>query len=113
MIVGLFDSHAAEVARNNAIDAVSTANGQWIEEAVEALRQIAMQQDTLTSDDLARRVALPQEGRAAGGAFSLAKKRGIIEKTDRFRNSARVSKHRSPIRIWRSLLRPHTAEAIG
>lgn len=69
---------------------------------------VALARDEFTSDDIWR--ALPEDVtthdyRALGPVLRTAQRRGWIVPTDRFQLTEQRSRHRAPIRIWRSRLR--------
>lgn len=78
----------------------------WKAEALDALYAVARRQETLTGDDVWKELGAVDErfGSQMGLVFRLAKKGGAIASTALFQESQRPSRHRSGIRVWRSLL---------
>jgi hypothetical protein len=70
-----------------------------------AIRTLAATGQEFTSDDL--RPLLPAGSKVTGTAFSVARRRGLIEACG-YRQSITPSRHASVVRIWRG-----TAETIG
>lgn len=84
------------------------ADTTWRDVALEAVRRVAMARREFTTDAvlerLERETAYTHEMRALGPVMSRAQKAGWIEPTQRFENSAAVSRHKAPKRVWRSRL---------
>lgn len=72
----------------------------WIEDAVNAIRHVSLNQQTLTSDDIWPLVVTPPEPRAMGAAFTEAARRGVIRKTGQMVNSRRPECHSRPVAVW-------------
>ena len=96
-------------ARDTAMGVVDeNADAEWKDEALHAVYETAAVRPTFTADDVWERIPTwvwTHTPAALGPIMRRAAKKGWIEATDRFKNSARVSRHAAPIRIWRSLLR--------
>jgi hypothetical protein len=101
-----FDAAAAAAARERALDQVEGGSASWQEEAIVVLRRIAREKSELTTDDLWRALARPDdlEPRAAGALMRRAVREKLVERTDRTRKSERVACHRRDVRVWRSLV---------
>lgn len=78
----------------------------WQAKAIDAMRAVALKQQTFTSDDVWQALGVVEErfGSQMGIVFRLAKRRGWIASTARFQESLRPSRHRCGIRIWQSLM---------
>jgi hypothetical protein len=94
-------------ARDVAIDQVeANADKIWRREAERALVYCAMELDEFTADDVwAKLTESPREPRALGAVMRYAYKMDIIEPTETWKITARVSSHARPLRVWKSLLR--------
>lgn len=104
--LGLDDYVAAKLARDVGIARADSAAGEaWRASAVRAIRMCALDLSELTSDDVRKLCEDPPEPRAWGGAFKRAEALGYITATDRYHTPNRVSSHRRPMRVWRSLLK--------
>lgn len=104
-VAPLLDATLARAARDEAIQRVEDgASVDWLSRALEAVRRVAGQRETLTTDDVAGLVPEPPEPKAWGPVMLAAARAGYIERTDRTRESDRVSNHRRPMRVWHSLI---------
>ena len=72
----------------------------WMEDAIVAIRHLALTKKHITSDDIWPLVSKPPEPRAMGAAFTNAAKRGILRKTRMVQNSKRPACHSRPIAVW-------------
>jgi hypothetical protein len=105
----LFDVFIAEEERDKALARVeSHADDEWKKIALTVIRDIAIDQLELTTDDvwlaLAERDCATHEPRALGAVMRRAAAVGIIERTDVTRRSVRSTRHRGDVRVWKSLL---------
>src|SRR5215510_2922762 len=105
----LFDSVQAQAARDDALARVEAhAPANFMETALAVIRQIALRQQRLTTDDVWQRfrvlVAQPHERRAMGAAMVRAQTLGYIKPTKEIENSVMVACHRRPKRVWQSLV---------
>lgn len=92
---------SGEQLRDEAIARVSAnAPPNWIDDAINAIRHVALKHRLLSSDDVWPLVIQPPEPRALGAAFQEAARRGIIRKTDRVIASRRPECHGRPIAVW-------------
>lgn len=94
-------------AKEAAIVAVeANANQEWLDEALEAVVQVAKAQNHLTTDDVwARLTSTPNEThdpRAMGPVMIRARKLGYIKPTSRWELSRRLACHARPLRVWES-----------
>jgi hypothetical protein len=105
--VTLFDWAAAQAARDVAITRVGeNASATWMSLARQAIERCSRAMPEFTADDVWRAlqgVPGPHDGRAMGAAMNQARKDGLVEPTDRFRNSIQVSNHGRPVRLWRGV----------
>ena len=78
----------------------------WRAEALAAVRRVAERQEALTGDDVWQELGAVSEFYSAqiGIVFRQAKKLCYIETTAQFVESQRPARHRSGIRVWRSLV---------
>jgi len=100
--------HAAQVARDVAIDQVERAAGAaWLTRAVAAISFVARIRPEFTTDEVwqvlsgAGEAGRPREPRAMGAAMRVAHLTGICVPTTETMMSIRVACHRRPLRIWR------------
>jgi len=99
------DEAIARVDRN--------ADDEWKRRALSVIEWLAHQTDEFTTDEvwdgLAGLAGFPggatHEPRALGAMMKRAAKHGLIEATDRYRNSVRPECHARPVRIWASRVR--------
>ena len=81
------------------------ASPDWKEEALAVLARVAKTMPELTTDDVWHLVKeVTHEPRAMGPVMKAGATAGIIEATDRFKLTDRPSRHRAPVRVWRSLV---------
>lgn len=80
----------------------------WHNRALTALRQLAVEAEAFTADDLLERVGHPDTGHSANGAnnaigavFHEAKVRGIIEPTGTYRRSCQAKRKGGLVLVWR------------
>lgn len=106
-------------AREDAIDrAEANADRSWYALSRAAVIYVAERHEEFTTDAVWERLADcdvdldTHEHRAMGGVMRAALRDGIIERTDRTRQSTRPSAHRRPMRVWRSALREVTNDEI-
>jgi hypothetical protein len=78
----------------------------WLAGAVEAIRQVARERLLLTCDDVWAAMGGGDEVYRSqmGIAFRVAKRAGLIRMNGTYAESRRAPRHRSPVRVWRSLL---------
>lgn len=99
---------ATEAGIATASKKLDTDTGQaWLDVAINAIQRVAFDREYLSVDDVwmvLTETDREQFGPQLGIAFRKAKDRGYIEQTGGFTESQRPSRHRSPIRVWRSLL---------
>lgn len=100
-------TQTSRVARDKAIDQVgANADQIWRNAAEAALVRCAMDLDQFTADDIWLILKdAPREPRALGAVLRYAYKMEIIEPTETWKISDRVSSHARPLRVWKSLLR--------
>lgn len=78
---------------------------EWVDAALEAVADVALNHEYFTADACRGLAPEPPNPKAWGPVMQLAQKLKWIERTDRVQSTGRVSCHRSPKRVWRSLLR--------
>lgn len=104
----LLDLAASIAAKDEAVQRVaSNADPDWMRQAVDGIWALALNADTLTTDDVWDAIpdaATTHEPRALGAAMKRAASLGYITATDTYRPSARPACHARPVRVWRSLL---------
>jgi len=77
----------------------------WLDQAVAAIRWVAVRYPFLITDDVwAHGLEKPREPRALGPCFKRAEKLGFIEATDIFLKTDQTKRHRAPVMVWRSRL---------
>lgn len=103
-------SEFATMLREEAISrADAAAKEQWKADALAAVSICAELHKEFTTTTVwfwlakAHDFKMPAEPRAMGAVIRRAHKLGWIEPTDRFVNTHRASRHRAPVRVWRSL----------
>ena len=96
----------AEVVRDEAIQRVDEhANDAWKARAFDAIARVARRRSTLTTDDVWAAMDGPagtHEPRAMGPMMLSAARAGLIEATESYVKSARVTCHARPLRVWSS-----------
>lgn len=102
----IFDSGAAAVATEDAIDRVDAhADPEWSNRALEAVRRVALRKSSFIVDEVWHELGEePVEPRAMGPVMRRAAAKGLIARTERYQESERVTAHRNPRRIWQSLI---------
>lgn len=84
------------------------ADLDWKQIASKALRQCAETKAEFTTDDMWAIInetgIVTSENRAMGAIMQSASRSGMIKATGYFLPSKRVSKHKSPTRVWQSLI---------
>lgn len=84
------------------------ADLDWKKIASDALRKCAETKPEFTTDDMWEIInqtgVVTSENRAMGAIMQSASRAGIIKSTGYFLPSKRVSKHKSPTRVWQSLI---------
>lgn len=107
----LFDLPQARDARDAGIATVDgNAPDLWKSQAGEAIRRVCERQAEFICDDVWAELAAmnvtegPPEPRALGPVVLQAARRGLCERTGRYKPSANVSCHGNPRGIWRSLI---------
>ncbi len=86
-------------------DAARGAPDGWMDAAVSVIRHLALVHPYVCADDLwAAGLPPPPEARALGPAFTRAKGKGIVEATGIFVRTKQSTRHRAPVRVWRSAL---------
>lgn len=102
-----FDAAAGAAARDEAIDRVEVSAGEvWQASALVILKRVAIKQFEFTTDDLrlAGVADPPSDPRAFGALMRAAAHLRLVTPTDRTRCTERVTAHRRPQRVWRSLV---------
>lgn len=96
----------ATIARDEAIANVEGgADVRFMHAALAAIEQAAKAHQEFTTDDVEPLCMLsPEEPRSWGAAMMRAAKSGIIERTDRTRQSKSRVCHAREKRLWRSLI---------
>jgi len=107
-------AYEAERVTNEAISqAEQNATKEWMDYAWEALKQVAYQNKTLTTDDIwAILDRYPNiqthEPRAMGAIMRKAVKHKWIRKTGNYVTTRRPIAHQKPIAVWESLAFDHS-----
>jgi len=103
-----FDPASSGTARDEAMGrAEDYAHEEWKEVALEAVYQAALVNEKFIVDEVWRYMpsgVSTHDLRAMGPVMRRAIKAGWICSTDEYINSSRVTAHKNPRRIWRSLL---------
>jgi hypothetical protein len=104
-----YDSAGAASARDESMERVDEhADEEWKEAAYDSVYEVALENETLTADDVQRRLdgkpVHTHELRALGPIMLRAAKERIIEQDGTFTRSTQVQCHSMPRRIWRSLI---------
>ena len=105
------DLGPARDARDEAVERVDDNNADWIERmALPAIRAVAREHTYFITDQVWERVSeRPREPRAMGAAMTRAKSEGWIRPTDEWRQSASVTNHARPCRVWVGVEPPRSA----
>lgn len=86
-------------------DAETGADPEWRVRAARAIIRVAKEKETFTTDDVwLTGLDKPREPRALGPEMASAQVAGIIEATNVFKLTAQASRHRAPVRFWKSLI---------
>lgn len=102
--VGIDEYLASTRARELSIDRAEFGAGDdWLTSAVEAIWATSETLSLFSSDHVRKMIADPPEPRAWGAAFRKAAKLGFIVATKDHHIPNRISSHRRPMRLWRSL----------
>ncbi len=84
------------------------ADLDWKQIATKALMQCAQTKSEFTTDDMWEIInatgVVTSENRAMGSIMQSASRSGMIKATGYFLPSKRISKHKSPTRVWQSLI---------
>lgn len=104
-----FDAEEGEMRLADALIEVElAANERWKAAAHEAVREVAREQESFTTDDVWRVIEMKEvsthEPRALGAIMKNAVKDGVCENTDRYQNSIRAECHRRRIPVYRSMV---------
>ncbi|MGB5811744.1 MAG: hypothetical protein WBG86_14500 [Polyangiales bacterium] len=83
------------------------ANPGWKDEAYDAVMAVARARDTFTSDHVWQVLGEggTRDPRALGPVMRRVERDGYIAATDGWALCLRPSRHRAPVRVWRSLVR--------
>ena len=105
-----FDSEAARKARDRALKTVEeNASETWKVRASDAVFDCALKYDLFIVDQVWQQLEegdMPgNDNRAMGAVMRRAVKEGFIAPTEMYRPSDRVTSHKVPRRIWKSLLK--------
>ena len=105
------DKDAGEVGKLHGISNAEHGSGhEWQAAAVDAVRSLAVRHPFLCSDDIwAAGLPDPGEPRALGAAMTSARKLGLVVPTKIFVLTHQATRHRAPVRVWRSSLYPGAA----
>lgn len=99
---------AARDARDEAIEHVAQGASPAVKFALYmAVSSTARELHEFTADDVWARVILPNgvhEPRIMGAVIMAAARAHVCEPTEKWRQSANVTCHARPMRVWRSLL---------
>lgn len=92
----------------------SNADPEWIKSVLNLIRDMCRKRTDFIADDVwfemqSRGVMAPEEPRALGAVFAIAKKQRLIRASNRFKSSAR--RHASPMRVWESLIFSHDTQS--
>ncbi len=103
-----FDPQAAAKAKTEAMAQVEAhARVEWKDAALEAVRAAALASPSFIVDEVWPHLdddVQTHELRAMGPVMRRAATLGYIAPTDRYRLSSRISAHKNPRRVWRSLI---------
>ena len=96
----------ARRVRDEALTRVTRhAASGFLSDALTAIRRVASQRESFTTDEVIPELSVATHDlRALGAAMRKAQEEKLIQPTDRFRNTNRVSRHHAPIRVWASLI---------
>lgn len=103
------DHALAENAKRAALTQVeSHADPDWKSYALKTVKQVAERFAEFSTDKVLEAMqdapVFTHELRALGPVMLSAQRAGYIESTSRFENSASVSRHKAPKRIWQSMI---------
>jgi hypothetical protein len=102
----VLDVVASELGKREGMARVEDgADDGFSDAALVAVAQVARQQRELVSDDVWKHLdARSHDNRALGPVMKQAQRDGLIAPTDRFVLTTQARRHRSPVRIWVSLV---------
>lgn len=103
----IFDQ--VERAKQQGIEAsYQYADLDWKKIASDAVRQCALQRSEFTTDDvwdiINKTGITTSENRAMGAIMQSASRSGMLKATPTFIMSKRATKHKSPTRVWQSMI---------
>lgn len=110
-----FPIQAAIKQKTDAIQKTySNADPEWIKSVLNLIRDMCRNRPDFIADDVwfemqSRGVMAPEEPRALGAVFAIAKKQKMIRASDRFKASSR--RHATPMRVWESLIFSHDTQS--
>jgi hypothetical protein len=86
-------------------NAESNADPEWRVRAARAIIKVAKEKELFSTDDVWKTgLDKPREPRALGPEIASAQAAGIIEATNIYELTAQASRHRAPVRYWKSLI---------
>lgn len=86
-------------------NAESNADPEWRVRAARAIIKVAKEKELFSTDDVwLTGLDKPREPRALGPEIASAQAAGIIEATNIYKLTAQASRHRAPVRYWKSLI---------
>tara|TARA_R110000824_G_scaffold93279_2_gene225722 strand:+ start:492 stop:899 length:408 start_codon:yes stop_codon:yes gene_type:complete len=103
--IDMFGDAQSKAAKVEAVNRVErNADEEWMEVAFKVVVALSRARAEFTTDSVWRRLdSAPHEPRAMGAVMRRAARAGLCVKTDRVVESKKISNHRRPIAIWRSL----------
>lgn len=102
----LFDSDGWAVTEEAICRAGENADESWQAAATVAVRDLALDRDSFTTDDFHALMAwrhpglVTHDGRALGAVMRHAAKEGWCSASDQTTPSMRTVSHRRPVRVW-------------
>tara|TARA_R110000765_G_scaffold82683_1_gene160975 strand:+ start:991 stop:1341 length:351 start_codon:yes stop_codon:yes gene_type:complete len=101
----MFGDAGSKAAKVEAVNRVErNADDEWMEAAFRVVVAVSKARSEFTTDSVWRNMDFaPHEPRAMGAVMRRAARAGLCAKTDRVVESKKISNHRRPIAIWRSL----------
>lgn len=83
----------------------SHADPEWRVRAARAIIKVAKEKELFSTDDVwATGLDKPREPRALGPEIVSAQTAGIIAPTNVYKPTSQASRHRAPVRFWKSLI---------
>lgn len=106
VVTQMGDERAREVHSFSGMNIIRNDNQNLREIGLEAVRGVAMQNETFTTDEVWKQLgSVPKDRRVLGPIMIQAAKDGICEATNTTRKTTREEAHQRPLTVWKSLIK--------